>query len=208
MTVANRSLLDLLAAIRSPEPTPGGGSVSAIAGALGASLLAMVGSMPKHRAQSEEDVERLRAAAGRCTDLSERLTTLADVDTSAYQQVMEAYRLPKGTDEEKSARSARIQEALVGAVESPIEVMRRCAEAIEAAAVVAAFGNPNAASDVGVALELLGAGARGARLNVDINLPSIRDAAYVERVRGAAATLDAECATGIQAARARLAQSS
>jgi glutamate formiminotransferase/formiminotetrahydrofolate cyclodeaminase len=161
--------------------------------------------MPKHRAASEEDVDRLHRATDRCTRLSERLAGLVDEDSGAYDQVVAAYRLPRGSEAEKAERSARIQEALKAAVEVPLEVMRRSAEAIEAASVVAAFGNSNAASDVGVALELLGAGARGARLNVEINLPDLKNAELADRARVEASTLAAECETGVAAARARLA---
>ncbi|MGH9373911.1 MAG: cyclodeaminase/cyclohydrolase family protein, partial [Vicinamibacterales bacterium] len=166
MKLTEMSVVDLLAAVRSPRPTPGGGSASALAGAFGASLLAMVASMPRHRAESAEEVDSLQAAGRRCHELSERLTALVDQDSAAYDLVVAAYRLPKASDVEKSERSQRIQEALRSAVEAPLDVMRRCAEAVEAVRVVEAFGSPNATSDVGVALELLAAGLRGARLNV------------------------------------------
>lgn len=204
MRLSERPLADLLAAFRAQSPTPGGGSAAALASALGASLLAMVASMPKHRAATEEDAERLQGAGDRCTRLSERLARLVDEDSGAYDQVVAAYKLPKASENEKAERGARIQEALKAAVEVPLEVMRHSAQAIEVASVVAAFGNPNAASDVGVALELLGAGARGARLNVEINLPGLKDAELADRARAEASTLAAGCETGVAAARARL----
>ena len=204
MKLVELSLSALLRAIRDPRPTPGGGSAAAAAGALGASLLAMVASMTKHRAVSEEDVERLQAAASRCTDLSARLEALVDDDTAAYDVVVAAYQLPRGSEEEKAERRTRIQAALVGAVETPLEVMRRCNDAIEAAATVARFGNPNAASDVGAALELLLAAGRGARLNVEINLGSLDDQSYVSRTRETVSVLDTEATTGVAAARAAL----
>ena len=204
MKLTERSLGELLAAIRDPSPTPGGGSVSALAGALGASLLTMVAAMTKHRADSEEDVERLQAAASRCAELSAGLERLVDDDTAAYDAVVAAYRLPRGSDAEKTERRNRIQAALVAAIEVPLEVMRHCNDAIEAAATVARFGNPNAASDVGVALELLTAGERGARLNVEINVASLDDHAYVGRVREMVSVFEAEATTGAAAARAAL----
>lgn len=202
MKLAERRLIDLLTAFRSSAPTPGGGSAAALAGALGASLLAMVGSMPKHRGASEEDVERLRAAASRCAGIADRLTELIDLDSAAYDGVMAAYTLPRTSDSEKGERAVRIQQALGGAIEVPLDVMRRCSDAIEAATVIARFGNPNAGSDTGVALELLLAAERGARLNVEINLDGIKDPDLVERVRRNASTLDAECVAGAEAARA------
>jgi formiminotetrahydrofolate cyclodeaminase len=183
MKLTDRTLTDLLAAFRSSDPTPGGGSASALAGAVGASLLAMVASLPKPRAESGEDVERLAAAGARCADLAAALTGLVDRDSEAYDGVMAAYKRPKATDDEKAARSTAIQEALRHATEAPLEVMRACARAIEQGAVVATFGNPNASSDVQVGLELLRAGLRGAKLNAEINLGSIKDAGYLEKVR-------------------------
>ncbi|MBW8869144.1 MAG: cyclodeaminase/cyclohydrolase family protein [Acidobacteria bacterium] len=137
MTASLSSLrfVDLLASFRSPNPTPGGGSASAVAGA---------------------------------------------VDSDAYDEVVSAFRLPKASDDEKRMRTAQIQEALRSATEVPLEIMRASAEAIHVAADVAAFGNGNASSDVQVGLELLMAALRGAKLNVAINLTSLKDAAYVE----------------------------
>ena len=96
---------------------------------------------------------------------------------------MAAYRQPKGTDEEKAARSAAIQEALRAAIAAPLDVMRACAAAAEQGVVVASLGNPSAASDVQVGFELVGAGLRGARLNVEMNLDGVKDKDYVEKIR-------------------------
>ena len=205
MKLSERPVAELLREFRAPSPTPGGGSASALAGAVGASLLAMVASMAKHRAATEEDVVRLRTAGRRAGEIAERLTALVDLDSEAYESVVAAYKLPKAAAGENAQRSERIQQALTMAIEVPLEAMRRCSEAIEVAPVVAAFGNPNAASDVGVALELLLAGARGAKLNVDVNLTSLKDADRAERVRTEASTLEQESEAGGLAARARLA---
>ena len=183
MKLTERRVDDLLQAFRSPDPTPGGGSAAALAGAIGASLLAMVAGLPKSRAATEEDVERLQAAGRRCAAIAGDLTTLVDRDSEAYDLVVGAYRQPKGTDEEKAARSAAIQQAMRAAIAAPLDVMRACAAAAEQGVVVAALGNPSASSDVRVGFELLGAGLRGAKLNVEINLGSVKDAAYVETVR-------------------------
>ena len=183
MKLTERRVDDLLQAFRSPDPTPGGGSAAALAGALGASLLAMVAGLPKSRAATEEDAERLQAAGRRCAAIAGDLTTLVDRDSEAYDLVVGAYQQPKRTDEEKSARSAAIQQAMRAAIAAPLDVMRACAAAAEQGVVVAALGNPSASSDVRVGFELLGAGLRGAKLNVEINLGSVKDAAYVETVR-------------------------
>lgn len=189
MTLTQKSVSDLLAAFRSSEPTPGGGSASALSGAVGASLLAMVANLPKPQATSEEDLAALQRAGARCTDLALQLERLVDKDTDAYDLVVGAYRMPKATDEEKAARTAGIQTALKAATDAPLEVMRRCAEALGFADAVGRLGNANAASDVKVAVALLGAGLAGAHENVEINLGSVKDAGYTQRVRDESAAL-------------------
>ena len=205
--LATLRFVDLLAAFRSPDPTPGGGTASALSGAVGASLLAMVAGLPQPRVQNPDEQRRLDAARASCALLSERLTALMDRDSESYEAVVAAFRLPKSSDEEKQARSSQIQEALRLATETPLDVMRACHEAIGHAAAVGAFGNRNASSDVLVALELLGAGLRGAKLNVEINVESIKDEAFVARARAEADRLAAEAEAAIADARAGLAAS-
>ena len=183
MSLVKQSVAEFLAAIRTPGPTPGGGSAAALAGAMGASLAAMVAGLPKNKAATEEDAQRLRAAGDRCAALAVELERLVDVDSAAYELVMAAYRRPKATDEDKAARIAAIQGAFRQAIAAPLAVMRACAAAAEQAAVAARFGNPSAASDLEVGLELLNAALRGAKLNVEINLDSVKDAEYVEKVK-------------------------
>lgn len=204
MTLTTLPLADLLAAFRSPSPTPGGGSAAALAGAVGASLLAMVANLPKARTDDEADCARLSEAGARCTELADTLAALVDRDAEAYDGVMAAFKLPKATDEEKAARSARIQEATRAATETPLDVMRACHAALGQAALVARLGNPNASSDVRVAIELLGAAVRGARFNVEINLGSLKDAGYVARAVEEVARLDADSARAAADAGARL----
>ena len=183
MKLVDHSVTELLAAFRSSSPTPGGGSASALAGAVGASLLAMVAGLPKSRATTVEETGRLSSAGARCASCADVLASLIDRDSEAYDRVVSAYKQPKSTDEEKAGRSLAIQEALRSAIDAPLSVMRACADALKQAVTVAELGNPSASSDVQVGLELLGAGLRGARQNVDINLGSIKDAAYAEAVR-------------------------
>jgi methenyltetrahydrofolate cyclohydrolase len=204
MKLTDHRFTDLLTAFRSPEPAPGGGSAAALAGAVGASLLAMVAGLPKPRAATSEEVARLSVAGVRCVALSEGLAALVDRDSEAYLEVVAAFRLPKGTDEDKTDRTLRIQEGLRMATDVPLEVMRACAAAIDQAAVVAAFGNRNASTDVRVALELLGAGLRGARLNVDVNLGSVTDARFAAAASEEAARLTSSAEDGLTTARAQL----
>jgi glutamate formiminotransferase/formiminotetrahydrofolate cyclodeaminase len=103
---------------------------------------------------------------------------LADADTRAFNDVMAAYRLPKSTDEEKAARTGAIQTALRGATEVPLDTLQACAEALTQARPIADYGNPSAASDVGVAIGLLKAAAEGAAANVRINLTGLKDESF------------------------------
>ena len=106
-----------------------------------------------------------------------------------------AYRLPKASDDEKATRKAEIQAAMKKAAETPLETMRHASEALGMAPPIARLGNANAASDVVVAVELLLAAARGARANVEINLESLDDAAYVAQLREEVAGIDRQCAS-------------
>lgn len=181
--LVDRSVGDLIAAFGSSEPTPGGGSASALASAVGASLLQMVASLPKTRNGSEEERSALTGAAAALGELRRRLTEAIDADTAAYDHVVSAYKLPKASPDEQQARQAAILRALRAATDVPMDVMRLSARALDEAATVAAHGHGAAASDVGVALALLRAGLHGAGLNVDINLGSVTDTAYVEGAR-------------------------
>jgi len=176
------ALVDLLDAFASSDPVPGGGSASALAGAVGVSLLIMVADMPKTRTGAPEETADLADAASRLRPRRDEMAGLVDADSDAYAAVVAAYKLPKTNDLEKQTRTEAIQVAMREATEVPLETMRVCQQALRGAVIVAAAGNPSARSDVGVAVELLMAGLRGARMNVDINLASLSDAAYVSRV--------------------------
>jgi methenyltetrahydrofolate cyclohydrolase len=165
----------LLDAFARPDPTPGGGSASAIAGAIGASLLMMVAGLPKTRTSAEAERVALTEARAALLSVRDRLLVLADTDTEAFDAVMAAYRLTKGGEAEKAARKEAIQRALKAATEAPLETLRATAEAMRHATVVAKHGNRSAASDVGVGIALLDAAAAGAAANVRINLDSLQD---------------------------------
>jgi formiminotetrahydrofolate cyclodeaminase len=189
MRLTDKSVTALLEAFRSTAPTPGGGSAAALSGAIGASLLAMVAGLPKPRAANEGELRRLRDAGSHSAALALELEALVDRDSQAYGQVVAAYRMPKETAADKAARSAEIQAALKAAIEAPLDIMRACNGAIHLGPVLQQYGNANASSDVQVGLELLRAGLRGARLNVEINLGSVKDDGYVAGVRAEAARL-------------------
>jgi formiminotetrahydrofolate cyclodeaminase len=173
MTVAG-----LLGALASPDPTPGGGTAAAIAGAMGTSLLVMVTGLAKSKSNTDDEKAALAGARAELEPITARLTQLADADTEAFNAVMAAYRLPKATDDEKAARSRAIQDGLRAATVVPLDTLRACAIAIDHGRAVAAHGNRSASSDVGVAIGLLKAAADGAAANVRINLTSLKDEVF------------------------------
>ena len=193
MKLTDLSVSGLIAAFASTSPTPGGGSASALAGAAGAALLAMVAAMPKSRAATADDASLLQAAGTGCGALSDALLDLVNRDSEAYDAVVAAYRLPKASDDEKAARKSGIQAAMKRAAETPLETMRHASEALGKASLIGRLGNANAASDVVVAVELLVAAARGARANVEINLESLDEAAYVAQLREEVSEIDQRC---------------
>jgi len=189
MRLTDYSVRDLLSAFASKDPTPGGGSAAALASAVGASLLMMVSGLPKTRNGSDEDRAALTTAGGVLAGLREGLTEAIDADTAAYDRVVAAYKMPKASADEQAARKAAIQDALRGATDVPLGVVRLSAAALDQAIAVATHGHRAAASDVGVAVALLRAGARGARLNVEINIGSVSDTGYAGEVAAEIARL-------------------
>jgi formiminotetrahydrofolate cyclodeaminase len=192
MALTRKPLDEVLRAFASPDPTPGGGSASALAAALGASLLVMVARLPKSRSNSDEDRAALGRADAALAEVARQLIEAVDEDTVAYDRVVAAYRQPSSTDTEKAARVAGIQQALREATEVPLRVIRLAVRALEQAEVVARHGHRAAASDVGVAVELLRAGGYGARLNVDANVAAIRDEEYARTTATDSGRLAAE----------------
>ena len=182
MNSATTAVGDLLDAFASSEPLPGGGSAAALTGALGVSLLQMVAGMTKTRTGAAEETADLAAAAARLRPLHDELLKLIDQDSEAYLGVIAAYRQPKATDEQRARRGDAIQAALRSAIETPLQTMRACERALRDGPVVARFGNPNAATDGVVGARLLLAALEGAGLNVDVNLPGVKDQEYVGRV--------------------------
>jgi formiminotetrahydrofolate cyclodeaminase len=194
----------LLDAFASNQPVPGGGSAAALAGAVGAALLIMVAGVSKTRTGAANERATLDAAAVRLRPLRATLTALIDRDSEAYAAVVAAYRLPKGTDAQQSARRTAIQEAIRAATETPLDTMDACHQALVEAVIVAGAGARTASSDAGVAIELLGAALRGAALNVDTNIGSLTDRALAERMRRERQDLERRGAADAARARALL----
>jgi formiminotetrahydrofolate cyclodeaminase len=152
----------------------------------------MVCRLPKTRHASPEDRALLDASARTLGECRDRLMASIDRDSAAYDAVVAAYRMARGSDEEKALRRDAVQRALQQATEVPLDVMRDTAAALAEVRRVADHANPATASDIGVAIELLRTASRGARLNVEINLGSVLDQTYAQRSRDTAASLSAE----------------
>jgi formiminotetrahydrofolate cyclodeaminase len=178
--LSGRTLDAVLDAFASSAPVPGGGSAAALAGAVGAALLIMVAGLKRRSDDAEADL--LAGAADRLRPLRTQLTALVDRDADAYASVMSALRLPKADEIQAAARRQALDAAMRSATEAPLETMRLCRRALGEALAVAERCVPSAASDVGVAIELLRAAVYGAEMNVDTNLASVGDAAYVSGV--------------------------
>ncbi len=183
MTIADQSLQTFLDAVSSAEPAPGGGSVAALSGALGASLVAMVCRLTIGKKGYESVGAEMQAILPRAEALQRELRDLMQADTDAYARVMDAYKLPKATDAEKSARTRAVQDALKHASDIPMRVAELCGQVLELARPIAEKGNKNAASDGGVGALMAEAGLRGAAFNVSINLGAINDEAFVREHR-------------------------
>jgi methenyltetrahydrofolate cyclohydrolase len=175
--------------LASSSPTPGGGSASALSAAMGAAMVAMACNLTLGREKFKAVEAELREVLVQATDLQRDLLAAVDDDTTAYDAVSAAYKLPKGTGDEKQARTAAVQQALQGASEVPLRVARAAAEVARLAKIAQAKANPNVASDAYVAELLARAGRDGAIANVEINLGSITDSVFAERMRAAVGQL-------------------
>lgn len=171
---------DLLA---SDAPAPGGGSTAALEGALGAALTAMVCGLTAGKAKYAASQELVESVREKCAALQVRFLDVMDRDTEAFNAVAAAFALPKGTEEEKAARSKAIQAALRGCIDTPMEMMELAAETLELTESLLGRFNDSAASDLGVAALSLRSAIQGAWLNVRINISSIKDQDLAERSR-------------------------
>ena len=178
--------------VSTESPAPGGGSVAALMGSLGAALATMVANLTVGKKGYEEVWAELAGMAERGQALKDRLARAVDEDTDAFNRVMEAMRLPKGTAEQQAERSRAIEAANKAAANVPLQTARLCLEAITLAATAAALGNRNSASDAGVAALASRAGVEGAALNVRINLAGISDEAFKASAASAADALEAD----------------
>lgn len=179
--------VDLVDEVSRDTPAPGGGSIAALAGALGAALASMVANLTQGRAASPGAEAALLGAAARAQRVKDALVLAVDEDTDAFNAYMEARRLPAGSPAEKAAREEAMQQGLKSAVEVPLGTADACLEAMEACLDAMTHGNPASLTDTLVGLTMAHAGVRGGVWNVLINLKDITDAAYVGAMRAACA---------------------
>ncbi len=164
----------------SESPAPGGGSISAYMGALGAALGTMVANLSSHKAGWDDRWEEFSSRAEEGQTLMQELLSLVDEDTAAFNRIMAVFAMPKTTDEEKAARSAALQEATLYATQVPLRTMRTAVEVFELVRAMAEQGNPNSVSDAGVGALAARSAVLGARLNVRINAAGLKDRAVAD----------------------------
>ena len=163
----------------SESPAPGGGSIAAYVGALGASLATMVANLSSHKKGWDERWEEFSNWAEKGENIKNELLKLVDEDTKAFNMIMAAFTLSKSTDEEKVIRKNAIQSATKYAIEIPFKVMQSTYESMSIIKAMAESGNPNSVSDAGVGALCARAAVRGAFLNVRINAASYDDKTFV-----------------------------
>ncbi len=166
----------------SESPAPGGGSISAAMGAMGAALGTMVANLSSHKRGWDDRWEEFSEWAEKGKYYQTELLKMVDEDTNAFNKIMDAFGLPKKSDEDKAIRNKAIQDATKYAIEVPFKVMNLCYESMEVMKAMAEIGNPNSVSDAGVGAIAALAGVKGAFLNVKINGGGLDDKAFVEDI--------------------------
>ncbi len=172
--ISSETINDYLASLASREPTPGGGAAAALHAAQGAALVAMVARYttgPKYEQHAELVTRIISSADG----MVAQALRLADADQHAFQGVIDAYKLPTGTDDLKAARTASIQDALILAAETPAQLIRLAGAVVDLATELFEVANANVISDVAAAADAARAAATTARVNIDINVVAIKD---------------------------------
>ena len=176
------SLADFADETASESPAPGGGSISAYVGVLGASLAAMVANLSSHKRGWDDRWAEFSGWAERGQHYKNELVRLVDQDTIAFNQIMTAFALPKATQEEKAARNEAIQQATKLAIEVPFKVMKAAYQSMEVIKAMAEKGNPNSVTDAGVAALCARTAVLGAFMNVKVNAGGYDDKTYVQEI--------------------------
>lgn len=182
MMLKDHTLIQFSDVTAGSDPVPGGGSVSALAGAISASLAKMVANLTIGRKKYAEVESEMMEVAKKAEEIRQHLLNAIDRDSDAYNLVAEAFKMPKETDEQKAARSAKIQEATKVAAQVPMEVAKTTYELIPLIETVVMKGNQNAITDGCIAMMNCRLGVLGALLNVRINLGGLKDEAFVKEL--------------------------
>ena len=196
------SLRDFIEAVGSAEAPYGAVSTAAVAGSLGTSLLLMVAALPQTRSDSVADRTKLVEAAAALTSVQQQL--IETIETETAVKLFTARSMPQASEAQRSVRLAAIELALHASADVPLEVMRLCAQGLEAAATVAAHGARAASADVQLGMALLHAGFDGARSNLEGKLSSFIDAAYITSIVDEIGRLTGETTTSTRAAESLL----
>lgn len=194
-----RKLVDLTARglaeeTASESPAPGGGSISAYMGALGAALGTMVANLSAHKAAYDDRWEEFSDVAEKGQALMEELLHLVDEDTAAFNRIMAVFAMPKKTDEEKAARAKALEEATLYATQVPLRTMKKAYEVFDIVEAMASDGNPASVTDAGVGALAARAAVRGAGLNVRINATSLKDTAARDTLMAEAGEIEMKAA--------------
>ncbi|MBE3519703.1 MAG: glutamate formimidoyltransferase [Firmicutes bacterium] len=192
--------------LRAPTGAPGGGAASAVAGALGCALLEMVSGLTLSLPRFTEGRDRLAEIRSTAAQFEAAFRDLTAADTDAYLQVEKAMKLPKNTPEEKAARKEAMQQAFKEATKVPLDVATRAVEALELVPDLLKYGNPNAITDVAVGATFLETAFRGARMNAEINLSSIKDEEFARSCRDTLVALGARTEAVLSVLKTHLAQ--
>ncbi|MCD4789147.1 MAG: glutamate formimidoyltransferase [Bacteroidales bacterium] len=180
--LVNMTVVDFANETASESPAPGGGSIAATMGAMGAALGTMVANLSSHKRGWDDRWEEFSDWAEKGKYYQDELMKMVDEDTNAFNKIMDAFGLPKKSEEDKAARNKAIQEATKYAIEVPFKVMNLCYESMEVMKAMAEIGNPNSVSDAGVGAIAALAGVKGAFLNVKINAGGLDDKTFVDDI--------------------------
>lgn len=172
-TITNMRFNDAMESIAASTPAPGGGTAAALAGVMAASLVQMVANLTIGRKKYASVEEQMQGINLKAAELKGQLSELAAEDARAYEEVMQAYKLPKTTPDEETARNKAIECALHGAAEVPLRTVQAALKVLELAAEVATAGNQNALTDAGVAALMASAALQAAAYNVSVNISSV-----------------------------------
>jgi len=192
MKLADLSIKEFLAETASGSPVPGGGSIAALSAAIAAGLSEMVANLTIGKKGYEEKEKQMKVIKKATTDFRNKLVKDIDRDSDAYNDVLAAFRLPKGSDQEENIRKQAIQDAFKKASLVPLDVAKNAFKIIELAELVVKHGNKNAVTDGAVAVMMARTAVLSALYNVKINLASIKDMDFVERIKKDVTSLETE----------------